>query len=411
MALEPANHHFGPVEVSGSASLHQGDNYVKNTYYIRTAVFSSPEELQWPNDGTSASRKRYRDDQDDLQDPCARRSKRCRVGERSVEEQSDRLLDGRGQPQNSTSAALDSAALHVDSRRGVFLILLEKLRQVLYSPMITRHNFALTTPDCRGSTPITAGQALQNGALVAITQNDMSKPRNEIVALCVFLLSCLTYRNVSSKDVFKIVTKCQEDRMLPFLTWLLGVGLARYLFLGGALRSLTGLAEDSIILEDAFQQRRRVSMSVCEHFSILKAFLEVHYQGRPGEPLVKAGQFNMTLGSRRGLAVSSSDWQTKGHIQAGSTLVMSIYLRTDDAKCMACRSALTITLMGEFFWYVSPSILVAVLTLQAIYVKRFTVTVMPCTTSPGRSNAESSESDCLITSTTPQRKPKYLMTV
>lgn len=143
----------------------------------------------------------------------------------------------------------------------------------------------------------------------------------ETVALCVFFFSCLTHRNVSRKDVFKIVTHCQEDRILPFLTWLLGVGLARYLYLGSVSRSLTGLAGGSIILEDAFQQRRRVSMSVCEHFSILKAFLEVHYQGRPGEPLVKAGQLNMTLGSRWDSAIRSSDWQTKVRIQAGSTLV------------------------------------------------------------------------------------------
>ena len=167
---------------------------------------------------------------------------------------------------------------------------------------------------------------------------------------CEFLLSCLTYRNVSSKVISKIVGRCQEDRMLPLVTWLFGLGLVRYLYLSQILRSLSGLDGDCVILEDAFQQQRRVPMSTCEHFSILKAFLEVHYQGRPGEPLVKIGQFNMTLGSRRGMAIRPSDWATKGLIRAESNVVMYIYVKTDESKCIACLPILEVTSMGKFFW-------------------------------------------------------------
>jgi len=110
---------------------------------------------------------------------------------------------------------------------------------------------------------------------------------------------------------------------------MLGVGLARSFYLGSVSRSFNRLSEDFIILEDASQQRRPVSMSVCEHFSILEAFRKVHYRGKSGEALVKAGRFSMILGSREGLPARPSDWSIKGRIQVGSTLVMSIHVRTN----------------------------------------------------------------------------------
>ena len=278
------------------------------------------------------------------------------ISQQEFEEGSHRTLidpppSGHNGPQDNAFAAFVSAANQIDtSQKGVLLIVLEKIRQVLYSPVIPRSFFAYTTVD--HATPILGSSVPEhhNRVIDTLRGNRIHQPVQEMVVTCVFLLSCLTYRNVSGKDILKIVAKCQEDRMLPLLTWLFGLGLARYLYLRQISRSLSGLTGDCIILEDAFQQQRRVPMSTCEHFSILKAFLELHYQGRPGEPLVKAGQFNMTWGSRRGLAIRSSDWATKGHIQAGSNVVMSIYVRSDDAKCIECQTALTVTQMGEFFW-------------------------------------------------------------
>jgi len=253
-------------------------------------------------------------------------------------------------PDSMLTGSASAASQFERSQRGVLLILLEKLRQALYSPAIARSIFSRTAPVATSETSITAMAESYNGELVTTTRNNIDKARNEVLGLCVFLLSCLTYRNVSSKDVSKIIAKCQEDRMLPFLTWLLGVGLARYFYSISISTSLNGLVGDFIVLEDAFQQKRRVPMSTCEHFSILKAFLEVHYQGKPGEPLVRAGHFNMTFGSRRGLAIRSSDWQTKGRIKAGSSVVMSLYIQRKDTNCALCSCAMSVTLLGEFFW-------------------------------------------------------------
>jgi len=74
--------------------------------------------------------------------------------------------------------------------------------------------------------------------LYAETQPE--KPVQEVVAMCVFILSCLTYQNVPGKDISKIFGRCQEDRMLPLLTCLFNLCLAQYLCLSQILKNLPG---------------------------------------------------------------------------------------------------------------------------------------------------------------------------
>ena len=93
-------------------------------------------------------------------------------------------------------------------------------------------------------------------------------------------------------------------------------------------------------------------MSTCEHFTILKAFLAVHYQGTIGESYVEAGHFNLLLGSRRGFAIRNSEWSMKGRIKSGMRVVMAVYLRTPKTRCPQCRTVLVVSDGGEFFWYV-----------------------------------------------------------
>lgn len=94
---------------------------------------------------------------------------------------------------------------------------------------------------------------------------------------------------------------------MSLLAGLLLYGIARYLMMPHVARGVSELMGDCIIFEDASRGQRRVPISHCEHFAMFKAFLEMHYQGQPGETFIKAGQFNLMLGSRRGLALLSSD--------------------------------------------------------------------------------------------------------
>jgi len=162
-------------------------------------------------------------------------------------------------------------------------------------------------------------------------------------------MSCLIYRNVSGKEVSRVLTRCQQDQILPLLSTLLGFGIARYLYLGQIGRTLTGVSGDCIILEDAFRKERFVPLSTCEDFSILKAFLDVHYRGTTAEVFIKTGRFNMMLGSRRGLVIRDTDWSSQGRIKPRQRVVTAVYLETDVKKCIHCTSELTLTGRGEFF--------------------------------------------------------------
>lgn len=63
-----------------------------------------------------------------------------------------------------------------------------------------------------------------------------------------------------------------------------------------------------MILKDASLSRRRIPLSHCRHFEMLEAFLEVHYEGKPGDMLAQQGQCKLTTGSRRGPAIPKRSW-------------------------------------------------------------------------------------------------------
>lgn len=63
---------------------------------------------------------------------------------------------------------------------------------------------------------------------------------------------------------------------------------------------------------------------------------------------VNAGQFNLMLGSRQGLALRSSDWSTKGRIKRDSLIIMSVHMRTEDVRRTACKSELNICKTGDW---------------------------------------------------------------
>lgn len=109
-----------------------------------------------------------------------------------------------------------------------------------------------------------------------------------------------------------------------------------------------------IIPEDPFRIERRIPMSHCEHFKMLEALLSVRLAGTTAEAFLKVGQFNLTLGKRDGPAIRKSDWSAKGRIKPQYRVVMAVYLKKGDARCMECQSELRMSTTGQFAWYVNP---------------------------------------------------------
>lgn len=171
---------------------------------------------------------------------------------------------------------------------------------------------------------------------------------------CAASLSLLLSRNVSAKDMLEFLSRCRQDQLMPVLTFMLGIGLYHYL----AMCSFSSMptTQDLLTLEDAYGRSRTITMDVCVDFRILRHFLEAHYRqmsGKAGEALIKAGQFHLLLGSRRGIVIKAEDWSTPGRIKSGSRIVNSVFLSVNDTRCLYCGNMFVVTQIGEFNWSVA----------------------------------------------------------
>lgn len=175
------------------------------------------------------------------------------------------------------------------------------------------------------------------------------------------------------------MTKCKEDQLTPVLTFILGFAVYHYL----CTRLITRLPSTHYLtLEDAYGRSRLLSMDVFGDYSIIKKFLECHYRdmtGTAGEVLVRAGRFHLLLGSRRGNIIQKADWLVTGRIKPGSRIVNSVYIDSDDMKCLQCQVEFIVSKTGEFHWYEILSHLpMLLLTLPVRNAKYTIVTMTPC---------------------------------
>lgn len=226
--------------------------------------------------------------------------------------------------------------------------LYERLRKFSSIPRIS----VISLPEQKEEVPTPpAVYKAQEEDLVQTTGWSISPAGRDLLVLSAASLSLILGRNLSTQDILRLLTKCQQDQLMPLLTFLLGFGLYRYL----ALTSLTATPTTQyfLTLEDAYGRSRPVAMDVCVDFSVLRQFLQAHYRqtsGTAGEALVKAGQFHLLLGSRRGRLIQAEEWSTPGGIKKGSRIVNSVFVSINDSKCPACSTILIVTDRGEFLW-------------------------------------------------------------
>lgn len=311
---------YGNISAGGKTNLQLGDRSIKNCINIQTAYITLQDELELPQpqllqsgpykdlatdglhgalaesrvSGYNSTGKRRRNDEDVSQDHPARKAE-CRG-----------LSFTRRQPSSSLSAARD--------------------------PLSSRSNVSPRDD-----------VVLDNGQPHAVY---------ELLLTLAAVLSFVMGRNVSPEDLADFIRKCQHDQLLPAMTFLLGIGLYRYFSSRRLLQNPSCMSQERITLEDAYGRLRLLSLDICSDFNVLKSFLESHYRdttASTGEALVKAGQFNLILGSRRGNILHPSKWRNN-RLTPGSRIINSVYMKSNDGKCFLCQKTLIVSELGEFHW-------------------------------------------------------------
>ena len=379
MARPTSYHQHGNSTIAGRAKVQQGDRHVTNHIHIAAAYLSLQDELDLPRLDPSRVSAELRQTHVPTHTQCSdvpsttyglrpggragRHDESWQSGPRrkrsilTESEPSTKCPGSLTSGVNTTHDSISSAvAVHGQSQSIFLSNLLECIRMALNTVNVPHLQFAglPRTLEEPSSPPFPESNdfARSEGSKLVPSPQQHRSTEQDLLILCIGVVTFLTGRNVSGTDLVQMIDRCQWDRLLPILTALLGFGIARYLYLG-QLTSAPSIG-DYIFLEDAYGRQRNVAMAVCEDWSILKTFLAVHYRdtcGRIGETLVNGGQYNLTLGSRRGQVLHDFEW-SRARLKPGFRIVNSVYLDTEDAKCLICESRLMINMMGEFHWYV-----------------------------------------------------------
>ena len=111
---------------------------------------------------------------------------------------------------------------------------------------------------------------------------------------------------------------------------------------------LSLLSGDCLQFEDAFGTSIKVPSSTYSHIKIFRAFLEVHFEGKPGLEKVLKGEY--ILWKSRGALmdeIQQNEWNVA--VSRGSRLVMSMLLGAFSLICVECWIPLRKTQQEEIF--------------------------------------------------------------
>jgi len=243
---------------------------------------------------------------------------------------------------------LQSTLVRSSPRTGYFILsAIDHIRRNSCFPSMIG---LLPAPRQSTSSPLHELAGLTEPAKELVTMPTSGHAMQDLVATFCALLALLACGTTPNTDT-TTTNSIKQMQKLPLLAGLIAFAAARYVcfpLLGKALSELSG---DYIVIEDAFRIDRKVPMSHCQHFKMLEAFLGVNLAGTTAEAFINAKQFNLSLGKRGGLAIRSSDWSAKGVIRPKSRVVMSVYLKRGDAKCIDCQANLEMSPEGQFAWY------------------------------------------------------------
>jgi hypothetical protein len=395
-------HQYGSAEIGGNATVLQGDAHTSTALNIssgNTIHISVQGNIEWP----SVARKRLLLDTEAWEHDvrtvkrkrlhsrghCEDENLSCEVGQRLSPENRPSRHETRSRSSNAQDQGLREQGVHLvnqilqDSGSGEQVSLssrenseihhvhaLQHLRSTLCEDSQTNKGFLLTLVDqvrqnslfpaiakvFPNPPAVLQREALHEATMLSSTFDTVAPAREYGSAqdlVCVFLamLAMLSSREAghgNNNNNNSALTSPSSKASL--IAGLITFAIARYLCVPSMLRQVSEWAGGSLVIQDPFMHELRVPKAHVEHFTLLQAFLRLRLSDTTAEAFIEAGQFNLTLGQRYGRALSKTDWSVKGRIGSGQRVVMSVFLKREDAKCIECEEQLVMSESGQFAW-------------------------------------------------------------
>jgi len=169
----------------------------------------------------------------------------------------------------------------------------------------------------------------------------------------VLLVACgMLYARPESRQLFQRLI--QHQSLDPFLVTIYALFA---LYMAKCFQSLPQrlslFSGDTISFEDALGTSVEVPYSTYRHIKIFRAFLEVHFEGKPGFQKVLDGQYQLLHQGRfKASEVSQKSWDVTTWKK--SKLVMNMLFAAYDTICVDCFEPLA-TADNGYHWYVAYS--------------------------------------------------------
>lgn len=388
---------YGNAEIGGHASVHQGDahtNTALNIYPGNTINISVQGNIEWP----SVARKRLLETDHPARPLCTTKRKRLQDGaycegrdipnkvhprgllenalqDRSHAESSDaqdaglreqgvhlvnQILEASGSKEKVSSSSHKHTDLHqtraiqhlrstlrggAQTRRNALLNLIDQVRQNSLFPAVAK---VFANPPASIRQEAFQEATVLSSSFEVVTPTRGYGSAQDLVAVFLAMLTMLSCRQAGHGN--QNVPQASSSSKVSLIAGLVTFAFARYLCLPLMLRQISEWAGGSLIIQDPFMHELRVPKAHAEHFILLEAFLRLKLSDTTAEVFIEAGQFNLTLGQRYGRALSKTDWSVKGFVGSNSRVVMSVYLKKQDATCVECQEQLIMSESGQFAW-------------------------------------------------------------
>jgi hypothetical protein len=221
----------------------------------------------------------------------------------------------------------------------------------------TRRSTSSSQPQHDGSTFRTLAMKHQQNKIFETASNDAPNGNSHVIsawsaapdALNTSLLLAIGMlcAKTDSHDLFIGILRRQKldplaVALYAYFAWYIGI-LIRTI-----PKKLSLTTDDSMMFEDALGTTIKLPYSIHSHFKVFRAFLEVHFEGKPGLQKVLDGEYQLLDRRNSQFRVLPEEcWNSS--ISKKMRVVMNVLFARNDMVCVSCSKQLGVQASGNYW--------------------------------------------------------------